>query len=62
MELTGKSVGFFIQQRGLKLPFRVASSKLLKWFSQSYVTRRLSNVMTASSGGDLMRTGFEPLP
>jgi hypothetical protein len=59
--LTGTILGFVIQQRGLKLPLRVASWKLLKWFSQSYVTRRLSNVMSASWAGDLMRTGFEPL-
>ena len=59
--LTSTTADVFIWHSGLKLPFRVASWKLLKWFSQSYVTRRFSSVMSASSGGDLMRTGLEPL-
>jgi len=59
--LTSKTADVFIWHSGLKLPFRVASWKLQKWFSQSYVTRRFSSVISASSGGDLMLTGLEPL-
>uniref|UniRef100_A0A182J2L7 Uncharacterized protein n=1 Tax=Anopheles atroparvus TaxID=41427 RepID=A0A182J2L7_ANOAO len=46
---------------GLKDPRRVTYWKLRKLFRQSYEMRRVSSVMPDSSGGDAIRTGFEPL-
>lgn len=59
--LTGISVFFASQQIALNEPCCVTCWKSSNWFFQSYVTSRDSSDMPASSGGDAISTGFEPL-
>ena len=61
-ELTGRrAAGRLDQQIGLRLPRRVALWKAWKLFFQSYVTKRASRVVSASSSGALILNGLDPL-
>lgn len=59
--LTGSKAFRASQQIALNEPRCVTCWNWSNWFLQSYVTSRDSSVMPASSGGDAISTGFEPL-